>query len=175
MNTIGKTIVCCLIAALAVAVGCKSIPTADELYATSKAVGVAAALVANQTKINDKSRNVIVEIINQVDAYVPTTNETVSVAWNKIAEKRVQILVDEKKIDADQTDLILSTFKVCTKSIDYLVYTRFPAVGKDIVLVESAAHGFCEGFLSYFKPVNDAVSAGYATFDKAAYDYLSAK
>lgn len=169
-----KKILASFVAAIVmVIVGCKSLPTPESLAVTSRAVGIAAATVANMTKIDDASRNVVVEIMNEVEGCIPQTNETFEAAWTPIAKRHVQKLVDEKKIDDGQATLILGAFDVACKGIDYLVFIRYPKAVEYTELVEAATHGFCEGFLSNFKPANRmCFGCAMDKSDKEAYEYL---
>ena len=156
-------------------IGCKQVPTPESLEATSKAVGVAAAMVANKTSIDDTSRNVIIDIMNEVESCIPETNQTFETAWTPIAEKHTKKLLDEGKITEAQQKLILGAFSVAIKGVDYIVTIRYPKIREYQELIEAASHGFCDGFLSIFKPAN-TVSANAVKIepDKEAYDYLLA-
>ena len=154
--------------------GCKSVPTVDEMENVSRAVGVATATVCNMTKINDRDRGIIVEIIQEVEFCVPETNQTFESAWTPIARVHVQKLVDEGKIDKMEGELILDAFKVVCKGMDYLVTVRYPKIRQYGDLVSAAVHGFCGGFLTYFKPANENVVMCAQSMDKDAYEYLYA-
>lgn len=163
-------------ATMAVLVGCKTVPSPEKLEVTANAVGIAAAMVANQTKIDDASRATIIEIITEVDKCVPATNQTFEAAWTPIAQEHVAKLLEEGKIDAGQAKLILGAFDVAVKGVDYLIAVKYPAVAKYGNLLEAATHGFCKGFLTYFKPVNGVVSASSEVeYDVEAYEYLNAR
>lgn len=165
-------------AIMAVCVGCKSVPTDGQMYTASYAIGVSAGLVANMTKIDDASRNAVIEIMNKVDSCIPATNETFSAAWTPIAAEHIAKLVEEGKIDAGQGILIAKTFEVAVNGIDYLFNVRFPKARQYQELVEAATHGFCGGFLTVFKSANSSMgfsSSSSATYDVEAYDYLKAK
>lgn len=170
-----KTIASMLTALAVTIVGCKQVPTPESLEATSKAVGVAAAMVANKTSIDDASRNAVIDIMNEVETCIPETNQTFEAAWTPIAERHVKKLLDDGKITEAQQKLILGAFSVAIKGIDYIVTVRYPKVHEYQELVEAASHGFCDGFLSTFKPAN-TVSANATKIepDKEAYEYLLA-
>ena len=158
----------------AVITGCKSIPTPESMTTTAYTVGIASGVVANQTKIDDTSRNVVIDIMNEVEMCVPQTNETFESAWMPIARNHTQKLFDEGKIDRGQYDLIISAFDVACKGIDYLVTVRFPKAHEYTELINAATHGFCDGFLSVFKPAN-VVAATHTSVaaDKEALKYLN--
>ncbi len=173
-----KKIIIGAVVAAALMTGCKSVPSASTLYITSKAIGVSVALVANETKIDNTARNEIVNIVNLVDAYVPSTNETITVGLDKIVNTYVDKIYEEGKITDDQKKLILDVAKVMVDGVDYIVYVRYPKIGDNVVLVESAIHGYSDGFLTYFKPVN-TMSASFATtsieYDYEAYMFFKAR
>ena len=67
-----------MIGALALLVGivsgCKSIPTVDTMTKTSIAIGYSAGLVANQIKIDDVSRNAVIDIVNKANSVIPNAD-----------------------------------------------------------------------------------------------------
>jgi len=151
--------------------GCKSIPSTDQMYLTSQTIGVATGLVANQCKIDDESRNAVVEIMNEVVQCIPETNQTFEVAWTPIAQAHVNKLIADGKIDAGQGALIMAAFNVVVKGIDYIFEIRYPKAKQYKELVIAAVDGFSDGFLAVFKPVNvEACSA--RVVDLKAYDWL---
>lgn len=170
-----KKIILGIVAAFtAILTGCKTTPSTDTMYSSSYAIGVSAALVMNQTKISDEDRNIIIDIVNEVNASVPDTNTTFSVAWTTIAQKHVDDLVTAGKLDEAQSKIIMSLFTAAVKTIDYVVYKRYPVVGQNIELIEAVTHGFCNGLLTYYTPANTVAAAvGPKTvYDKEAYDYM---
>ena len=167
-----KLMITVMAAFMAAVVGCKSIPTPEGMATTSYAVGAAAGMVANQTKIDDASRNVVIAIMNEVDSCIPQTNQTFEAAWMPIAKAHTQKLIDEKKIDAGQGELILGAFDVACKGIDYLMKVRYPKAMEYTELIEAGAHGFCDGFLSTFKPANSVSAGAKMMVDAEAYEYL---
>ena len=76
-------------AMMACLVGCKTIPTVDSMTTTSTAIGYAAGVVATQTSINDKSRLVVIDIVNKVCETVPASNQTFETVWMPIAKEHV--------------------------------------------------------------------------------------
>ena len=174
-----KLILVVAAALMAAFVGCKSIPSDGQMYNSSYTVGVSTGLIANMTKIDDVSRSAVVDIIDEVDSCIPATNETFSAAWTPIAEKHIAKLIEDGKIDAGQGILIAKTFDVVVTGIDYLFNVRYPKARQYQELVESAAHGFSDGFLTVFKPTNTSCGFSAApsniTYDVEAYNYLKAK
>lgn len=160
-------------AAMVVATGCKTTPTVDTMYSASYAIGVSAALVMNQTKINDRDRNIIIDIVNKVDSSVPSTNSTFTVAWTPIAQQHIDELVTQGKIDAPEGSIIMSLFAAGVKTLDYIVYKRYPVVGQNVELLESTTHGFCTGLLTYYKPANSLSISPTLVKDEEAYTHMS--
>lgn len=155
-------------------VGCESRPTPDSMTATSRSIGAAAALVANQSKIDDKSRNAVIDIIKKVEVCIPQTNETFETAWTPIAESHIAQLKSNKTINDGQAMLISCAFSTAVKGIDYLFSVRYPEAREYQELVEAATHGFCDGFLTYFKPATVGFAVGAkAEYDEDAYKYLT--
>lgn len=163
----------CVSILTSIGIGCKSIPSVDGITTMSKAVGVATGTACNMTKIDDTTRNAIVDIVNTVDACVPQTNQTFEAAWYPIAERHVAKLVEEKKIDDAQGVIICTAFKTVCKGADYMFDVKWPKARQYSDLVSAASHGFTDGFLAVFKPVN-VVSAANNTvmMDIEAYKYL---
>lgn len=167
------TIVLGIVAAiLAVYVGCKSIPSVDNMTITSTSIGVAAGYVANNTKIDDVSRNEVINIMNEVSMSIPEAKQTFVEAWMPIAKRHTQKLVDEFKINLIQADLIITSFSVAAKGLDYIFNVRYPKAGEYKDLVESAVHGFTGGFLTVFRPANMLSAPIHVARDEAAYEYL---
>lgn len=168
-----------VLAALCVisAVGCKSLPTDDKMYVSSYAVGASTGLIADMTKIDDTSRDKVIDIVNIVNTHVPQTNETFTEAWTPIADSYIERLVKSGEIDVGQGILISKTFDIICNGIDYVFIVRYPKARQYQELVEAATHGFSDGFLDTFKPVNALFSTGDRTIeiDKDVYKYLSTK
>jgi hypothetical protein len=171
-----KKILMTIMAALAMLfAGCTKEPTVEEMTATATAVGRAAGFVANQTKIDDKSRAVVIEIVTKASEVTPKEDQSFADAWAPVAKEVTDKLVAEGKIDQGQAILIQGAFGVACKGLDYLVTVRYPKVKKYENLVSAGVKGFTGGFLEVFKPANKSVSAPKdGEYDKKAYDYLMA-
>lgn len=163
-----------ILTCVSVIVGCKVIPTEDVLYTTSYSIGTSAALVMNGTSISEKDRAIIINIANIVDESVPQTNVTFEVAWTPIAAEHVADLVKAGSIDETEGQIILSLFKTATKTLDYIVYKRYPTVGQNIELVSAVTHGFISGFLTNYNVSTTTFKSTATTviYDKEAYDYM---
>jgi len=156
-----------------VIIGCKTLPTIEQMFENSRLIGAATAMVANSIKTDDKCRNAIIEIVSQVQYCIPQTNETFETAWTPIAEQHVQKLFEDNVIDKDQGEIILCAFKTVVKGIDYLMNIRYPQARQYQELTEAAVHGFCFGFLVDYKPANMMSTAVPHAYDEAAYKYLT--
>jgi len=153
--------------------GCKSVPSDETMYTTSYAIGAAAGLIADQTKIDDATRAKIIEIVGIVSTVTPAADKTFEETWLPIAKDHTAKLVDEGKITSDQATLIIGAVTVAVKGIDY-VFVRYPKAKLYEGLVVSVINGFTDGFLTAFKPVNTAVVRGVdrVTYDVDAYIWL---
>jgi len=167
-----KAMFAALAVVCAVFVGCKTVPTTEDIYSTSYAVGVSAGLVCNMTKIDDTSRNAVIDIMNEVQQCVPATNQTFEAAWTPIAKSHVAQLIADGKIDKGQGDLILALFGLAVKGIDYIFEVRYPQAKQYRDLTVAAVDGFIGGFLTVFKPANVTDARGTVLYDAEAYEYL---
>lgn len=168
-----KLFITCVAVLAVVITGCKTVPTPEQVKSASTLVGVSAAAVANTVEIDNVARAEVVKIISEVKNVVPGTNETFSSAWTPVAKKHVQKLVDAKKIDDVQANMITLGFDVAMKGADYVLTVRYPQAKQYADLVEAAAYGFCDGFLSTFKTTNAlAAPQTMPEMDEAAYNWL---
>ena len=155
--------------------GCKTLPTPAELETASYAIGVSTAMVCNMTKINDKDRQIVIDIMNEVKYCCPTAGQTVVDAWTKTAQDHINKLVEAKEITETEGQLIFKTFGVVASAADYMMRVRWPKIGEYTDLVLAATNGFCDGFLAVFKPTNVnrfAASAVSRDYDVDTYNYL---
>ena len=164
-------------AAMVAIAGCKSLPTPEVMESTASSIGIAAGLVANETKIDDKARNTVVEIIGEVARVVPKKGQSFEDAWTPVAKEVVAKLVAEGKITEGIGTISLAAFGVAVKGVDYIFDIRYPKAREYEELVSAAVKGFTSGFLTVFKPVNgeDGVKAAAAKADKDAFVWLKKK
>ena len=160
-------------AAMFVFAGCDpKLPTVEQMELTSKTIGVAAGLVANQVKIDSETRTAIAEVMKTVSEVVPAKDQSFEDAWTPVAKEVVAKLVAEGKLKEGQDVLVLGAFKVAVKALDYEFTVRYPQAKEVTELVTAAIRGFSTGFLSTFTP-EGAFKAAPGEYDKAAYDYLT--
>ena len=153
--------------------GCdKTLPSADQMEATSKAIGVAAGYVASQTKLDADAKAAVVEVITKVSTSVPAKNQSFEEAWTPVAKEVVAKLVADGKLKSGQDVLVLAAVNVATKALDYEFNVRYPKAKEVTELVNAAVRGFTSGFLSTFN-VGDTLKAAPANMDKEAYEYLT--
>ena len=173
MKTIKMMAAAMAAAGMFICSGCKNLPTADVMESTASSIGVAAGLVANETKIDDKARNTIVEIVNEVSRVVPGKGQTFEDAWTPVAKELVAKLIADGKIDEGIGTVSLAAFGVAVKGIDYIFTVRYPKAKEYEELVAAAVKGFTNGFLTVFKPVNDTKGKQIEA-DKEALKWLKA-
>ena len=169
-----KIIILAIAGLCTVFTGCDKVPSVDTMKSVSTSVGVAAATVANMTKIDDASRNAICEIMNRVRECIPAEGQTFTDCWVPVAKAYVKELKDAGKISAIQATVIEGGVSIACKGIDYVFEKKYPKAKDVKELVDAAANGFIDGFLTVFKPANDnaKVEKAKASMDKDAYDYL---
>ena len=155
-------------------VGCKSVPTVSQLETASYMVGTTTGVICNMTKISDKDRQIIIDIVAEISHYTPTQSETLAQAWTKIAKEHTAKLIDEGKITAEEGTLILNVFSSIADAGEYIVEVKWPTIIQYTDLTAAATRGFCNGFLTTFKPVNSD-SLQSAPIDRRAFSYLMSK
>lgn len=173
MKTIKMIAAAMAAAGMFICSGCKNLPTADVMESTASSIGVAAGLVANETKIDDKARNTIVEIVNEVSRVVPSKGQSFEDAWTPVAKELVAKLIADGKIDEGIGTVSLAAFGVAVKGIDYIFTVRYPKAKEYEELVAAAVKGFTTGFLTVFKPANDTKGKKIEA-DKEALKWLKA-
>ena len=159
------------ISILAMMAGCT--PSAEQINQTATAIGYAAGLVANQTKIKDEARNAVVSVLNDVRGCVPAAGQSFVDAWTPVIKAKVAEFIAAGKIDAATGELVSSVAIMAAKGVDYLFDIRFPKAKEYEELVAAGAAGAIDGFLAAFKPVNDESAARAAKeYDKEAYKWF---
>lgn len=179
-----KLILSTIMSVALVFTGCKSIPTPAEIETASYTIGISTAMVCNMTKISDKDRQVMIDIVGEIRYCCPTSGHSLVESWTVIASNHVVDLVKEKKITEAEAKVILDVFDTVLVTADYMVRTRWPVISERIDLAVSATSGFCNGFLAVFKPTNQVTFSVSTTnnnqnvrvkYDEEAYNYLMSK
>ena len=156
--------------ALVIAAGCT--PTAEQINATATAIGYAAGLVANQTKIKDDARNAIVDVLNEVRVCIPLEGQTFAEAWKPVINAKVAEMVKAGKIDSATGDIVKAVAGIAAQGVDYLFDVRYPDAKRYEELVAAGVAGAIDGFLTIFKPVNEDGSRAVIEYDKEAYEWF---
>ena len=167
-----KTLVLALVAAMTL-VGCKTVPTTDKMYATAYSVGCASGMVAAETKVDDKSREVIIEVVSIVKEVIPAAGKSFQDAWVPVAKAYTETMVKAGRLDPTQAILVVGGVTIAATGLDY-VFKAYPKARTYEELVAAAVNGFSEGFLTTFKPLDTDVRSA-VEYDKAAYSYLKGK
>lgn len=159
-------------------------PNAEQVKAAATAIGTAAGLVANQTKIDPVARNTAIDILGEVRTYIPSGDQTFVDAWSPIIDAKIAELVKAGKITTAVGTLVKPAALMAAQAIDY-TFDRYPKAKKSEELVRAGATGVIDGFLTVFKPANcdekDGCSdctvraAAKASYDKKAYEYFQKK
>lgn len=173
-----KTMATIAIAAILITVGCKTLPDTDTVEKLAKATGYAAGYACELGKIDQQTRTNILYVVDIVDNVIPQTNQSFTTAWMPIVTNEVTKLVEQKKIDEKQGEIIVLGMATATKSLDWLFEVRHPEWKKHEDIVCAAVHGFTEGFTNVIKPVEMSLSSCNMTDDElkefaAATEYLN--
>lgn len=133
--------------------GCKTVPSKDTMRKLGLAFGASTGLVLDQCALEDKARNVIIDIVNRGYMVVPAEGQTIFDAWKETAESHVATLITDGKITTTEGDLILTAFDLVLTGFAILI-DRNPEIGTYGELAIVAIGGFCAGFLTVYKPAN---------------------
>jgi len=167
-----KTLALTAVAATSIIVGCKTVPSVDEMTTLGKVSGYTAAYVLNkQVKVDDTTRNAIIDIMNEAEKYIPGTNETFASTWTPIAEKYLNEIKDK-----DGNPLPEATKARVLKDFNYLVglldsYIEKKGIKQYQELTDAFIHSFCDSFLTNFKPAN-GFSVSTQELDEYTYGYM---
>lgn len=170
------------LATLAMVAGCT--PSAEQINATATAIGYAAGLVANQTKIKDDARNALVSVLNDVRGCIPADGQSFTDAWTPVIKAKVAEFIAAGKINEATGAIVTSVAIMAAQAVDYFFDVRFQEAKKYEELVRAGASGVLDGFLAVFKPVNGSDcedcddctlrSKSRKDYDKEAYEWFKA-
>jgi len=147
--------------------GCKDLPDAATIGSLSKAVGYAAGITCNLTKMSEKTKTNLVEILDIAAEVLPEKDQSFTEVWTPLVKDLVGKAVAEKKIENGEGQLIILAMGVVTKGLDYVFDVRWPNAKKYTDLVAAGTKGFVEGFKSVLKV---SLAKGEFPYDKAEYD-----
>ena len=136
--------------ALAVLVGCKSIPSANTVKTVSTAIGYAAGYACELSKMDDVAKKTIISVVEKVETIVPTEGQTLEAAWTPIAITEVGKLVVEGKLTDTQATFVRLSFGTVISGIDYM-FEKHPKWKEHQELVSAGLDGFCTGFKAVLK------------------------
>ena len=137
----------------------------------SSAVGVATGYVVNHTRMTDNTKTSINEVLSVVSTVVPEPGKSFSETWTPIAKEHIQTFVSNGKLTESESSLVISAFEVICDGMDYIFGVKYAEVGNYMELVNSAIHGFCNGFTSVVVP-STVMQASNLEWDEEAYAYL---
>ena len=160
---------------LAIVVGCATIPTPTSINATATAIGYAAGLVVDQTKIKDSDRNTLVIVLNEVRSCVPSEGQSFVDAWTPVIQAKVAELIEAGKLTKESGAMVTSLAILSAQAVDYMFDIRFPQAKQYEELVRAGVSGAIDGFLAAFKPANDCDGCSEKSaikFDKEAYQWF---
>ena len=149
-------------------------PSAEQINQTAAAIGTAAGLVANQTKIEPAARNAVIDILGEVRTYIPSGEQTFVDAWTPTIEAKIAELVKSGKITSTVGTLVKPVAVMAAQAIDY-TFERYPKAKQNEELIRAGATGVIDGFLTVFKPANTVSSGSKPVYDEKAYEYFKNK
>lgn len=135
--------------------GCKTVPTENQMQTIGNMSGYTAAFVLDKkVKVDDVTRNAIINITTEAEKYIPATNETFATTWTPIAKKYLDDFKDKSgnPIPEETKKKVLTAFNYIVGLLDKYVEKR--GIKEYQNLTEIFIHSFCNSFLTNFKPVN---------------------
>lgn len=166
-----KKLLLALLTTLVLLVGCSTIPTQQSMFSIAQSIGYSSAMIANETSIDDKSREAILNILNIVTTVVPTTNSTFNATWVPVAQMHASNMVAEGKLTTQQATLVVSGVTVIAMGVDYM-FTVYPEAKEYQELTAAAIDGFASGFTTVFIKKTTAPRTMYIPYDEKAYEAL---
>ena len=129
--------------------GCKTRLNVDNINRIFYYGGASTALVMNETSLEKEKRIVIYDVFVDIRACNPEVGQPLEAAWTPIAQKHVDILVTEGKIDAGTGVVIMAGFRTAMAGVN-LLEQHHPEIREDRDLLSAAITGFTDGFLERF-------------------------
>ncbi len=175
LKTMNSKITSSLALGLSIVVGCATIQTPARINATGTAIGYAAGLVVDQTKIKDSDRNTLVIVMNEVRSCIPNEGQSFVDAWTPVIQAKVAELIEAGKLTKESGAMVASIAILSAQAVDYMFDIRFPQAKQYEELVRAGVSGAIDGFLAAFKPANDCdgcTEKSAIEFDKEAYQWF---
>lgn len=169
-----KTLIGAVCAALAVLVGCKTLPSADIVNKTAYSLGMVSGYACQLAGVDDKVKATVVQVLDVAVKVVPAKDQTFTEAWTPVIAEEVAKLVEAGKLKSDEGELVKSALGVACNGIDFL-FTRHPKWREYSDLVDAAVTGYAAGFKTIVVPA-DAVRAAVDSNDdvRAYVEYIKA-
>ena len=148
-----------------VAIGCKSLPTTNQMSLLGTASGKTTAYIMNkQVNPTVEVRNGIIDVMNEVQKYIPATNETYTAKWTPIAENFLKSLKDKEGNPLPEATVarIVKDFSYVTTLLDKWVDKK--GIRQYTELTDAFTNAFFDAFLTDFKPANSVGFSAAAPF-----------
>lgn len=131
--------------------GCKNPPVEEIGRAVGHGVGGATGLVLDQCGLKDEARNAVVSVVERIGSCTPSEGESVSDVIRRVAEEHVAALVAEGRLNQVQGAAVSAAVTLLLKGWAIVEY-RYPVAKAWCGFSAAAIGGFCDGFLSVYKP-----------------------
>lgn len=144
-----------MLASAVVLAGCNKEPTVEQMTELGTASGYTAAYVLDkQVKVEAEVRNGIIDVMNEVQKFIPQTNETYTAAWTPVVKSFLDTLKDKdgKPLPEATKEYILKDFGYVTSLLDQWIDKKGIRTEKN--LTDAFVNAFFDSFLTNFKPAN---------------------
>ena len=131
--------------------GCKNPPVEELGRTVGRGVGGATGLVLDQCGLKDEVRNAVVSVVERIGSCTPSEGESVSDVIRRVADEHVAELVAGGRITQVQGAAVSAAVTLLLKGWAIVEY-RYPAAKAWCGFSAAAVGGFCEGFLSVYRP-----------------------
>ena len=139
-------------------VGCKTRPNIDKVNRAFYYGGATISIVMNETSLSKEKRVVIRDVFVDIKSCNPEVGQPLEAAWTPIAQKHVDALVSDGKIDSATGVVIMAGFHTAMTGVN-LIEQHYPEIREDRDLLSAAVAGLTDGFLEHFIVDPDANAA----------------
>lgn len=129
--------------------GCKTTQSIDKVNRAFYYGGTTISLVMNETSLSKEKRVVIRDVFVDIKTCNPEVGQPLEAAWTPIAQKHVDALVSEGKIDSATGVVIMAGFHTAMTGVN-LLEQHYPEIRKDRDFLSAAISGLTDGFLEHF-------------------------
>lgn len=143
--------VCALVMTIGMSVGivgCDDVITPEKIELAARSIGLAAGYAVDMSKMSDKDRNVVIQVVDTVSAVVPVGTQSFTEVWTPAVAK----LLDEKGLNDSAKMLITSAMSIAIQGLDYMFDVRWPKAREYEGCVSAGVHGFAYGFKTVISP-----------------------